>query len=164
MRLPFAQPPDEDPREVLARTRLMWQLALFLPFVYIGIGWAVERFWFEPREIDGLWAMRRQTFLNLLGAALAAALGLQALVVWLRLRFRRLLLEARLQPKRLAALYYRRTLYLMLCADTASGLGLILFLLGGDWRPFLALCMFCYLLYVQASPGGTLLDDAERRP
>ena len=58
-----------------------------------------------------------------------------------------------------AYLYWKRTVWLLCCADIPSGLGLILFLLFGYWCVLIPFCGASYFLYAQAYPRARLLTE-----
>lgn len=79
-------------------------------------------------------------------------------ILSLRYYFQKKLNEVRLMPVRAAGLYWQRTLWMLLCADLVSGLGLIAYLLRGDWMALIAFCIVSYFLYIQAYPRGRFLE------
>lgn len=158
--------PEPEPLErsealiLFHRTQWLWRFCLCLPFFYLGIAWLVERIWFLPTSRAGFWPLTPAARGGLLILFGGVAVGTQAAVALVHRSFAGKLEAPDLSPKRMAELYWKRTLYLAACADTVSGLGLIVFLLIGHWTALAAFCGYSYLIYAQAYPRARLLCEA----
>ncbi len=145
--------PEAD--ALIRRAQWMWRGCLLLPFIYLGIAFLLNHFWFVPHRFGaGLWPMRSESFNVLLGVFGALAAGSQAAHYVYRKRFNERIARERLKPMAAAKLYWKRTIYLVCCADLVSGLGLVAFLLNAHWNALIAFCLISYLLYIQSYPRG----------
>ena len=149
---------NTDPETVLRRARWMWRVCLLLPFLYMGIAWLVAHFFFHKTYSFGFWPMAAATHRKVLIGFGLLALCAQVVVIFLHQTFQSRIRQVRLIPPEAAQLYWRRTLYMAVCADFVSGLGLIAFLLNADWTALVGLCIFSYFLYVQAYPRARFLE------
>ena len=156
---PIKPPPHdflEDPQETIARARRLWRICLALPFLYLVLAWLIDRHFFKAGI--GFWPMPAPVYRIVLSGFVCGAAIIQMLVLGLHLTFQRRIREVRLVLPRVAHLYWRRTLYIALCADIVSGLGLIAFLIHADWEALVGFCLFSYLLYIQAYPRARFLE------
>jgi hypothetical protein len=157
--------PDEadqpDWRTRLDRARRFWQFCLFLPFVYLLVGWGAEALWF-PGGKKGLWpSVDPSLYRGILSLLGGVVFGAQTALMLIRKRHADLLDEAADNPDRMAKIYWRRTLYMAGCSDLVSFFGLLGFLVKGHWFVIVGLCGFSYILYAQAYPRAILLDRPE---
>lgn len=156
-------PDDESPEQSLQerlihRSQWTWRLCLLLPFCYLGIAWLVDGCWFSGAR-RGFLPMRgdmeRLTVALVGGFTFSAQIG----IVLLRRRFGEILKKKNHSKIEVAYLYWKRTLWLVCCADIPSGLGLILFLLLGNWNYPMAFCACSYVLYAQAYPRARIITE-----
>jgi len=147
-----------NPQEALSRARWLWRCCLILPFLYIGFAAAVHHLLFAQKMPFGFWPMGDKAYRGILFAFCIIAVLAEAAILGLRYFFQKKLNEVRLIPIRASELYWQRTLWMLLCADLVSGLGLIAFLLRADWMALIVFCIVSYLLYIQAYPRGRFLE------
>ena len=130
-----------------------WRACQLLPFFYLGLAWLANQYLFPAFGTPaGLYPLARLQFRVLLLSFVGLAATAQMVLIVLR----------RADNARLAALpdgdpelphvHWHRTLRLVACADAVAGLGLILFLLQGNWDAFIGFCLAGYILYAQAHP------------
>ena len=156
-------PDDEKPEmgfsdRMVHRAQWTWRLCLLLPFCYLGIAWLVDG-WFFTTARHGFLPMRRdivQMVISVLGGLAVAA---QLTILLLRHKFAAALRRKESSKVETAYLYWKRTLWLVCCADIPSGLGLIQFLLFGDWTILIVFSACSYLLYAQAYPRARILTE-----
>ncbi len=150
---------ENGTEEIITRTRLMWRMVLFLPFLYIGVALLIERTFFIPDEKIGFWAIREVNYQRTLMLFVLLAILLQATLQIIRIVFQKKIEAVRLIPVKTAILYWKRTYLMTACADTVCVLGFILFLIRADWRPLIGFCIFSYFLYIQATPRARHLEN-----
>ncbi|HBF35311.1 TPA: hypothetical protein DDW35_12190 [Candidatus Sumerlaeota bacterium] len=155
--------PNSDPEidfseRTLHRAQWTWRMCLLLPFCYLGIAWLVEKWCFDAAH-HGFLPLRRDKidiFISIFAGLVVAA---QITLILLRSRFAAVLHRRESSKMETAYLYWKRTLWLLCCADIPSGLGLILFLLFGYWCLLIAFSVCSYLLYAQAYPRARILTE-----
>lgn len=133
----------------------LWRFCLFLPFLYVGLGWWADRSLFEGEP--GWFRLEGAASHGLLAGLALLVLATEGVLLVLRRRFRLSAQKLGADFPRWQNLYWKRTLYMAGCADTVCFLGLAHFLLQGNWIAFFVCLAAAYLFYAQAYPRGEQL-------
>lgn len=131
---------------------MLWRGCLVLPFVYIGLALIVESIWFEPQRPRGFLALSRDSLEVLISVFGGLAVGAEVGVLLVRRHFVRAIEIGRSMPGVVAALYWRRTVWMCTIADTVCMLGFLIFLSNREWTPMVLFCGLSYFMYAQSYP------------
>jgi hypothetical protein len=148
--------PMPDPRndssihEYIRMARRLWVACLFFPFGYVIIAWLLEVTVFDGY---GFWPISDdRKYMKVVLGFVAAAVCMQFVLMFVRHHYTRKMHDFRLRPRYMAHALWQRTMYGIMCGDTVSGLGLVLFLFNGDWNYLIYFCLGSYIIYAQISP------------
>ncbi|MFP4379333.1 MAG: hypothetical protein ACLFUS_02430 [Candidatus Sumerlaeia bacterium] len=157
------QAPEEQPlwETRIARVRLLWQICLFLPFLYLLLCLGIENIW-KGNPKSGLWpTLSEEAYRSILSVLGGLCFGAEVALLLIRQRFALIIEANKSDLDSMARVYGRRTFLMAACADFVSFMGLIAFLLRGHWIVLSVFCAASYLLYAQAYPRASKLVNRE---
>jgi hypothetical protein len=133
--------------------RRIWNVCIFFPPTYWLVCWAINHWWFTPKEMyfGMLGLSHKASYLLILLVGVAAGLIQWAIVGLKRIAARRMS-DEEMTPAIFAAHLRTRTYLLLALCDTVALLGVIVFLMGGLLLAPFIFGMLSMLYYLQCRP------------
>ncbi|MBI1291016.1 hypothetical protein GC173_07190 [bacterium] len=146
---------------IMQRLHGRWRMAILLPMIYLLLGAVVIKSWFIPSQGPaGLLPLSNELFslLALMGGLLIGALwlllGRSQAAQYEALRLHHDDPEAFLREAK------RHQLVQFALCDLAASIGILLFVVQGDFTVLLAFCLASEVLYLKAFPSDLRLGEA----
>ncbi len=141
---------DTSIHEYIRMAHRLWTACLFFPFIYVTIAWILEVTLFHGY---GFWPIiDDRKYVKIIIGFVAAAAAMQIVLLLVRRHYTSKMRDYRLRPRLMAHALWKRTMYGIMCGDTVSGLGLLLFMFNADWNLLIYFCFASYIIYAQITP------------